>query len=272
VTRAASLTETEAPPAQPVKIQWRRFLRCPAVNFGTYAHCAHVLALLAPRPGDAVLDVGCGGGLVEQLLAGLVGRMMGVDVSPEVVRTLRSDGPPGAELEVVDATRPPPPSIAGMFDRVVCMDVLEHVEDPLSVLRFVVSALREPGLAVVSFPMDDSTHGRLIRREDVIRMARALDAPCEVRFVVGRDPWLARAIGWSRSRMPLPEVDRYDETLAHALHTRSRRNLAARWTYAIARLALVAMAKACGDYLDQARDGEPSRRCILVIRRGAAPA
>jgi SAM-dependent methyltransferase len=254
----------------PAIVQWRRFLRCPAVNFGTYAHCAHVLRLAQPRPGDAVLDVGCGGGLFEQLLAGRVARVVGIDVSPEVVRSLREAGlPHGAEVELVDATRPTPPEIAGRFDRVLCMDVLEHVDEPSSVMRFVAGALRDTGVGVVSFPMEDREHGRLIRRNDVLRMTRELGLPCRVRFTVGRDPSVARALGWLRARMPLPEVDRYDETLAHRLDARTRRSLAARALYAGARLALVALAKACGDYLDEARDGEPSHRCILVVRRGA---
>jgi len=93
-----------------------------------------------------VLDVGCGGGLLAEELAGLGLTVTGVDPALASVVTARdharrSDFPigyvaaPGESLPFGD----------GSFDAVVCTDVLEHVEDTGPVISEIARVLKDGG-------------------------------------------------------------------------------------------------------------------------------
>jgi SAM-dependent methyltransferase len=64
----------------------------PAAAVERFSGAGNPLALVDLRPGDAVLDVGCGGGLDALLAARRVGpggRVVGIDLTPEMVRHAR---------------------------------------------------------------------------------------------------------------------------------------------------------------------------------------
>src|ERR1044072_8895976 len=73
------------------------------VTTGLGAHGEEALRLAAPRPGQRVLDVGCGFGDTTQTIARLVGpdgEALGVDAAPRVIETARSEA---QEAEVANA-------------------------------------------------------------------------------------------------------------------------------------------------------------------------
>ena len=99
---------------------------------------AYLLAEL--RPGDAVLDVGCGPGTITADLAELVGpsgRVVAVDTSPDVLRQaaeyVEGRGIGNVEFAVADVGALPYP--AGEFDVVHAHQVLQHLGDPVAALR-----------------------------------------------------------------------------------------------------------------------------------------
>ncbi|MER5863926.1 methyltransferase domain-containing protein [Kitasatospora sp. NPDC002040] len=103
---------------------------------------ANSAAYLLPelRPGQAVLDVGCGPGTITADLAGLVGptgRVVAVDTSAEVLAAAAEytagRGVGNVAFEVADAHRLP--YADGEFDVVHAHQVLQHVTDPVAVLR-----------------------------------------------------------------------------------------------------------------------------------------
>src|SRR5438067_10661275 len=53
---------------------------------------APVVELLAPRPGEDVLDLGCGDGALTERIAASGARVRGCDASPEFVRAARMRG------------------------------------------------------------------------------------------------------------------------------------------------------------------------------------
>jgi 2-polyprenyl-6-hydroxyphenyl methylase/3-demethylubiquinone-9 3-methyltransferase len=96
--------------------------------------------------GARVLDVGCGGGLFSEALAGDGANVVAIDLAPEVLDVARlhlheSD-------RRVDYRESSAESIAAAepasFDVVACMEMLEHVPDPAAVVA-ACGALLKPG-------------------------------------------------------------------------------------------------------------------------------
>lgn len=97
--------------------------------------------------GARVLDVGCGGGILSESLARKGGKVTGIDVAPRVLAT--------AKLHLhesgltVDYQEKPVEQLAeespGAFDVVTCMEMLEHVPDPASIIRSVAELLKPGG-------------------------------------------------------------------------------------------------------------------------------
>lgn len=111
---------------------------------GSYRRAA--LFALDARPGDRVLDVGCGTGRNFPLLAkaGVTG-LAGCDVS---ARSLAKAAVRGAAVAQADAARLPYRD--GAFDRVLCTYVLTSVDGWRRALDELVRVLRPGGRLVVS--------------------------------------------------------------------------------------------------------------------------
>jgi len=97
--------------------------------------------------GQQVLDVGCGGGILSDSMARAGALVTGIDLATRALRV--------AELHALEAQTPnvqyrevSAEALAqerpGSFDVVTCMEMLEHVPDPASVVR-ACAALVKPG-------------------------------------------------------------------------------------------------------------------------------
>jgi 2-polyprenyl-6-hydroxyphenyl methylase/3-demethylubiquinone-9 3-methyltransferase len=100
----------------------------------------------------SVVDVGCGGGILAEALARNGGRVTGIDVAPRTLAIaklhLHESGlqVDYREVTVEDLARESP----GAFDIVTCMEMLEHVPDPASIVRGVCDLLKPDGHAFFS--------------------------------------------------------------------------------------------------------------------------
>lgn len=104
-----------------------------------------------PRPGR-LLDFGCGGGSYLARMADLGWQVTGLDASDEAVRTVRAE----LGCEALLGTLPHPDLAPGSFEAVTLWQSLEHVHDPLGVLREALRLLVPGGVLVVAVPNFDS--------------------------------------------------------------------------------------------------------------------
>jgi trans-aconitate methyltransferase len=98
-----------------------------------------VLELLAPRPGEHILDLGCGDGALTQKLAALGCRVVGVDASAEQVAAARALG---LDARVADGEAL---SFGPEFDAVFSNAALHWMRDADAVLAGVARALKPGG-------------------------------------------------------------------------------------------------------------------------------
>lgn len=102
--------------------------------------------------GAAVLDVGCGGGILSESMARAGARVLGIDLSRAVldVAELHAlDAKITAEYRLVaveELARERP----GAFDLVTCMEMLEHVPDPAASIQALAAVVKPGGDVVVS--------------------------------------------------------------------------------------------------------------------------
>ena len=96
--------------------------------------------------GANVLDVGCGGGLLSEALAGAGASVTAIDLAPALLDVARLHLHESGlsvdyrQVTVEDLAETGPPS----FDAITCMEMLEHVPDPESVIA-ACSRLLKPG-------------------------------------------------------------------------------------------------------------------------------
>lgn len=115
-----------------------------------YQQPRHEVAALVPTTARRVLDVGCAEGVLgAYLLTRGVEHMVGIEQVPDVAA--RAAGRLSRVL-CGDVGTVPLPADLGTFDCIIFADVLEHLADPIAVLRRFVPLLGEDGVVVASIP------------------------------------------------------------------------------------------------------------------------
>ena len=119
-----------------------------ALNPTRLAYVARAQSLAGAR----VLDVGCGGGLLAEGLARAGAHTTGIDLSPALLKTAELHALESG-LDIVyqqSSAEEHALTHAGAYDAVTCMEMLEHVPDPASVIQALATLVRPGGSVVVS--------------------------------------------------------------------------------------------------------------------------
>ncbi|HUQ50571.1 MAG TPA: bifunctional 2-polyprenyl-6-hydroxyphenol methylase/3-demethylubiquinol 3-O-methyltransferase UbiG [Gammaproteobacteria bacterium] len=106
----------------------------------------------APVAGHRVLDVGCGGGLLAEGLATRGAHVVAIDMAPENIAAARQHAATGVltiDYRCVDVEQLAR-EMAGQFDVVTCLEMLEHVPQPSRIVAACAAALRPGGHAFFS--------------------------------------------------------------------------------------------------------------------------
>ena len=103
-----------------------------------------------PLAGRTALDVGCGAGLLCEPLARLGAEVTGVDAAPELIAAARAHA--SGQGLAIDYRACGVEEIAGEFDLVTAMEVIEHVAAPEAFLRDLAARLAPGGLLILTTP------------------------------------------------------------------------------------------------------------------------
>jgi 2-polyprenyl-6-hydroxyphenyl methylase/3-demethylubiquinone-9 3-methyltransferase len=109
----------------------------------------HIERLAGGLAGKRVLDVGCGGGILAEAMAMRGAQVTGIDLAEKPLKVAMLHGMESASgvnyrLVAAEALALEAPE---SFDVVTCMEMLEHVPDPASIVRACAQLVR-PGGAV----------------------------------------------------------------------------------------------------------------------------
>lgn len=110
-----------------------------------------------------VLDVGCGGGILAESMAKAGADVTAIDMAPESLAVARLHALESAvHINYQQSTAEAfAQSHAGQFELVTCMEMLEHVPEPASVVR-ACAALAAPGATLVFSTLNKTAKSYLL--------------------------------------------------------------------------------------------------------------
>lgn len=105
-----------------------------------------------PLNGASVLDVGCGAGLLSEAMAKVGANVTAIDLAPNLLKVARLHGlESGVKVDYREtAVETLADAQPASFDVITCMEMLEHVPDPASIIDACARLLKPGGRLFVS--------------------------------------------------------------------------------------------------------------------------
>lgn len=151
-------------------------------NIRRMEECDTLLEWLDPRPGESILDIGCGDGFHDARITARGAAVVGIDIhESRLAFARRHNSSPRAQYRSLDATRMD--FADNSFDKAISFCVIEHFTDEAAVLRNIARVLKPGGRLLLSAdslsnpevtPAERETHRRryavnTFYTEDVLR-------------------------------------------------------------------------------------------------------
>jgi ubiquinone/menaquinone biosynthesis C-methylase UbiE len=121
------------------------------INIGpaTYTRYLLLKKITKWNKNDIVLDAGCGSGRFIKLLNPFVKEVHGIDTSERALKIAKSYKIKNAIIRNGNVLKIPYGN--DFFDKVICIDVIEHIKDDKKVLKEIKRVLKKNGEAIVYF-------------------------------------------------------------------------------------------------------------------------
>jgi len=150
-----------------------------------FKHGEGLVELLDPKPGERILDLGCGSGQLTAKIAEAGARVIGIDLSPDMIAQARANYPEDrtairqgkVEFAIGDATSF---ELAEPVDAVFSNAVLHWVKDAAAAIACVWRALKPGGRFVMEMGGRGNTRTLLAAVSEVVASHRLKPVPPEI--------------------------------------------------------------------------------------------
>jgi SAM-dependent methyltransferase len=171
------MSETQIDPALLAAENYKKNV----VTYTTGPFASILLEHADPQPGEQVVDIACGTGIVARLVAphaGKTGAVVGVDINPHMIAVARSmTAPAGATIEWREGNAVSLPLPDDSFDLALCQFGLQFIPDRPAALSEMHRVLKPGGRVAIS--VSGSVEKNPVQNLVWGTIARSLDTPLE---------------------------------------------------------------------------------------------
>ena len=178
---------------------------------------------------DTVLDAGCGDGFISTEVAGRVRRVVGADADRKIIEYNKKEAMV-ANLEfecadITDARGAERLAGKGPFTKIICLDALEHMDEPAKAIGNMALLLKLGGEVFITVPVEGehghrvepgAVEGALRKNSMRVTLIKRIGYPPITAFIKRVLMGLQTLAGYAPK-----ETDRFSETASFALEKRN---------------------------------------------------
>ncbi|RPI14086.1 MAG: class I SAM-dependent methyltransferase [Ignavibacteriae bacterium] len=136
---------------------------------------------------DKVIEVGCGAGHILERIK--QGKLYGIDISE--VQIKRAKERLGSRVNLQKTPGENIPFEDKFFDKILCSEVIEHVLDPVALLKEMRRVLKDDGILSLSIPNENliNTAKKVLRATGLIRLVEPKKTKWDLASKDNLDEW-----------------------------------------------------------------------------------